>query len=149
MAVVEFIASHGAWSWIVAGIVLLALELIVPGGIMLWLGISGIVTGVLSSFILMEWPLEWGIFGVLSLVTIFLWVRFFKRGNENSDRPYLNRRAERFVGHEAVLDEPISQGYGRVSLGDTVWRVAGPDLPPGRRVRIVGHDGAVLKVEAV
>jgi membrane protein implicated in regulation of membrane protease activity len=30
-----------------------------------------------------------------------------------------------------------------------VWRVAGPDMPAGRRIRVVGHDGAVLKVEAV
>jgi membrane protein implicated in regulation of membrane protease activity len=147
MAIVDFIAAHGSWSWIIAGLALLALELVVPGGFMLWLGISGIVTGLLSTFIAMDWPLEWSIFGVLSLVTIFLWVRFFKRGNETSDRPYLNRRADRFVGHEVVLDEPIADGYGRVALGDTVWRVAGPDLKAGQRVRIVGHDGAVLRVE--
>jgi membrane protein implicated in regulation of membrane protease activity len=150
MEVVNFIAQYGAWSWIVAGIILLALELVVPGGFMLWLGISGIITGVLSAFFAdMQWPLEWGIFGVLSVVTIVLWVRLFKRSNESSDRPYLNRRAERFVGQEAVLDEPITSGFGRIALGDTVWRVAGPDLPPGRRVRVVGHEGAVLRVEAV
>ncbi len=52
------------------------------------------------------------------------------------------------IGEEIVLNEPISDGFGRVPIGDTVWRVAGPDLPAGRKVRIVGHDGAVLKVEA-
>jgi len=36
-----------------------------------------------------------------------------------------------------------------VVLGDTVWRVSGPELPVGQRVRIVGSDGAVLKVEAI
>jgi len=33
-----------------------------------------------------------------------------------------------------------------VPIGDTLWRVAGPDLPAGRRIRIVGHEGPVLRV---
>ncbi len=47
-----------------------------------------------------------------------------------------------------MIDEPIKDGFGRVALGDTVWRIAGPDLAAGQKVRIVGADGAVLKVEA-
>jgi membrane protein implicated in regulation of membrane protease activity len=50
MQVVEFIAANAPWSWIVAGLVLLALELIVPGGILVWMGISGIVTGLMLVF---------------------------------------------------------------------------------------------------
>ena len=53
------------------------------------------------------------------------------------------------AGHEAVIDEPIRDGFGRLALGDSVWRIAGPDLAAGQKVRIVGADGAVLKVEAV
>ena len=64
-----------------------------------------------------------------------------------SDRPLLNERASRYIGHEAVLNEPITDGIGRLALGDTVWRVAGPDLPAGQRVRVVGADAALLKVE--
>ena len=47
-----------------------------------------------------------------------------------------------------MLSEPILNGFGRVALDDSVWRIAGPDLGAGQRIRIVGHDGAVLKVEA-
>ena len=46
MQIIELVASYGPWSWMVAGLVLLALELVVPGGFFLWLGISGLVTGV-------------------------------------------------------------------------------------------------------
>lgn len=46
-----------------------------------------------------------------------------------------------------VLEQAIEQGFGRVVLGDSVWRVSGPDLPVGQRVRIVGSQGAVLVVE--
>ncbi|WP_332688603.1 NfeD family protein [Devosia sp.] len=149
MQVIEFIGGNGPWAWIVAGLILLGLELVVPGGFLLWMGISGIVTGVLVLFQPIDWPLQWLVFGLLSLVSIALWVRWTRSRPTRTDRPYLNQRADQFVGQEAVLEQPIAQGFGRVVLGDTVWRVSGPDLPVGQRVRIVGHDGAVLKVEAV
>ena len=149
MQVIDLIASNGPWAWIVAGLVLLALELVVPGGFLLWMGISGIVTGVVVLVWAIGWPLQWLVFGVLSLVSIALWVRWTRSRPTPTDRPYLNRRAEHFLGQEAVLEQAIEQGFGRVVLGDTVWRVAGADLPAGQRVRIVGHEGAVLKVEAV
>lgn len=146
MQVIEFIAAYGPWSWIVAGIILLALELVAPGGFLLWMGVAGVVTGLIVLFQPIGWPLQWLIFGALSLVTIGLWVQWQRGRKVQSDRPYLNRRADRFTGQEAVLDEPIVDGFGRLVLDDTVWRVAGPDLPAGQRVRIVGNDGAVLKV---
>jgi membrane protein implicated in regulation of membrane protease activity len=148
MQIIEFIASYGAWSWIVAGLVFLALELLVPGGFLLWLGIAGIVTGLAAMVQPLPWPLQWGLFGILSLISIFAWVRFTRSRPQVSDRPYLNRRAEQLLGQEGVLEEPITGGFGRLSLGDTVWRVSGPDMPAGQRVRITGADGAVLKVEA-
>lgn len=149
MQVVEFIAANGSWSWIVAGLVLLALELVVPGGFMLWMGIAGIITGLITLFQPLGWPVQWLIFGVLSLVSIAIWVRWNRSRPTPTDRPYLNRRADYFVGQEAVLDQPIAQGFGRIVLGDTVWRVSGADLPVGQRVRITGSEGNVLKVEAV
>jgi membrane protein implicated in regulation of membrane protease activity len=149
MQVIDFIASNGPWAWIVAGLVLLALELVAPGGFLLWMGISGIVTGLVVLFWAIGWPLQWLIFGVMSLVSIALWVRWTRSRPTPTDRPHLNQRAEHFIGQEAVLEQAIEQGFGRVALGDTVWRVTGVDLPAGQRVRIVGYDGAVLKVEAV
>lgn len=147
MQVLDFIAANGAWSWVVAGLILLALELVVPGGVLVWLGGAALITGFAALFINIFWPLQFVIFGVLALVSIWLWLRFRGPGVV-SDRPFLNQRASRFIGQEAVLDEPIRDGFGRLSLDDTVWRVQGPDLAAGSRVRIVEADGALLKVEA-
>jgi membrane protein implicated in regulation of membrane protease activity len=149
MQIIDFIIANGPWSWIVAGLVLLALELVLPGGILLWMGMAGIVTGVVTLFQPIGWPLQWLIFGVLSLVSIAIWVRWSRSRPAKTDRPYLNRRADQYVGQEALLEQAIAQGFGRIVLGDTVWRVAGPDLPLGQRVRVVGHDGNVLRVEAI
>ena len=43
MDIIALVAQYGAWSWVVGGLVLLALELVVPGGIFLWLGGSVVV----------------------------------------------------------------------------------------------------------
>jgi hypothetical protein len=147
MQVLEFIASNGAWSWVAAGLVLLALELVAPGGVLVWLGVAALVTGGLALGVSIYWPLQFVVFGVLALAAIWLWLRT-RRQEQPTDRPFLNRRADRFIGHEVVLHEPIRDGEGRVALGDTTWRVTGPDLQAGVKVRVVEADGAVLRVEA-
>lgn len=148
MDLIALIAGYGAWSWIVAGLVLLALELVVPGGVLVWLGAAALVTGGLSMLVPIYWPLQFVLYGVLALLAIWLWLKS-RRGEAPTDSPYLNNRATRFVGQEAVLSEPIRGGFGRLALDDTTWRVAGPDLEAGQRVRIVKADGPVLTVEAV
>jgi membrane protein implicated in regulation of membrane protease activity len=148
MELVALIASYGAWSWFVAGLILLALELVVPGGILVWLGIAGVITGFATLVQPIGWPLQFLIFGVLSLVSVFAWQRYGRNRRDVSDRPFLNRRADRLVGQELVLDEPIRDGFGRVAIGDSTWRVTGPDLAAGQKIRIIDADGAVLKVEA-
>jgi hypothetical protein len=47
-----------------------------------------------------------------------------------------------------MLAAPIVDGHGQVKIDDTNWRITGPDLPSGTRVKVIGADGAVLKVEA-
>lgn len=66
-----------------------------------------------------------------------------------SDEPDLNRRGAQYVGRIAVLEEAIEGGRGKVRVGDTLWLVAGPDLPRGARVRIIAANGTVLDVEAL
>ena len=149
MEIVNFLVENGPWSWIVAGLVLLALELVLPGGFLLWMGIAGILTGIITLFQPLAWPLQWLIFGVLSLVSIYAWVRLTRGRATQTDRPLLNQRTEHFMGREVVLDQPIVDGFGRLTMGDTKWRVSGPDLPAGQRVRIIDAEGAVLRVEPV
>jgi len=147
VSVLAWISAYGAWAWVVGGLVLLALELALPGGVFIWLGSAAVVTGLVSLVYPMDWAIEFAFFAVLALVAIFVWLRFFRPRIRATDNPFLNQRASRFVGQEMVLEEPIVAGFGRVALGDTVWRISGPDLAAGSRIRIVGADGAVLKVE--
>lgn len=148
MDLVKLFLEYGAWSWLVLGLALLALELLVPGGYFLWLGVAGLITGVASFIQPFDWPVQVLIFGFLSLVAVFAWSRYTRALGNGTDRPFLNQRAFRFVGQEAILSDPIQDGFGRIALDDTTWRVSGPDMAAGTKIRIVGADGPVLRVEA-
>lgn len=147
MDLIALIGQYGPWSWIVFGFVLLALELVLPGGVLVWLGASALVTGLVTLFVPIYWPLQFVIYGVLALLSIWLWLRVRGQGAP-TDQPFLNRRAYRFIGREVTLDEPIVGGTGRVGLDDTTWRIIGPDLAAGQKVRVIAVNGAVLEVEA-
>lgn len=144
------ITQLGPWSWMVLGLVLLGVEIVVPGVFMLWIGIAAIVTGVLSLFLweqaFWSWQIQLLVFAVLVIIAIFAGRRIMVSGQRDTDEPLLNRRGEQLVGRTATLSEPISNGQGRVRLDDTTWRISGPDLPSGSQVRITGVEGGRLVV---
>lgn len=150
---VQWFSQLGPWNWMILGAVLLALEILLPGVYLLWLGIAAILTGTLS-FQLADaafwgWQVQVVVFLVLSVASALVGRRFFPaNGSEDTDRPLLNQRGLQLVGRTAMLEEPLVEGRGRIRLGDTLWLISGPDLPVGTRVRVIGADGGVLTVEA-
>ena len=136
------------WLWFACGIVLAALEMVVTGVYLLWIGLGCIATG----FLLLLFPgltveQQLVALAVAAAVSAPLGAVVYRRLGR-SDQPNLNRRGAQLVGRTATLDEAIRDGAGRARIGDTVWRVEGPDLPAGSRVRVVGSRGAALSVVA-
>src|SRR5580700_725885 len=147
---IALIASLGAWNWIILGGILLAVELMAPGTFILWLGVSAILVGLISFAIDWNWQEQGVAFAILAVASLVFWwklVRPRKHDKEASDQPFLNRRAQGFVGRVFTLDKPIVDGAGTVRIGDTIWRITGPDCAAGSRVKIARADGAMLFVE--
>ena len=146
-------AELGPWAWWVLGIVLLILEVLLPGVFLVWIGIAAIVTGALSLLLWEQafwtWQVQWLVFAVLSLVAALIGRRIVSARGETSDQPHLNQRGQSLVGRTATLEQPISEGRGRIRLDDTMWSVQGPDLPVGARVRVTASNGLDLTVEPV
>jgi membrane protein implicated in regulation of membrane protease activity len=145
----EFLVSLTVWHWLIAAAVFFVLELIAPGAFMLWLGISAMLVGVISFFVAWPWQYQLVAFAVFALVSIPLWRRFAGRVEREIDQPFLNRRADAYVGREFTLEKPIVAGSGTVKIDDTIWRLSGPNVPGGSRVKVVRADAAMLVVEAV
>ena len=142
----DVIVSLGAWNWFVLGILLLGVEVLAPGTFILWLGAAALATGVLTLIVDLSWQVQLIAFSVLSVLAVFGWWFYPGRTRRGAKEPILHRRAELHIGREFVLEEPIVQGAGRVRIDDSVWRIAGPDLPAGAKVRVETTDGALLKV---
>jgi hypothetical protein len=142
----QMMYSLGEWNWFILAGILLVLELVVPGAFMLWLGLAAIIVGIASFAVDWSWQTQLIAFAVLSLALIPVWRRVSRKVEPAVDRPYLNRRAEGYVGRVFTLDKPIVDGVGTIRIDDTVWRVAGPDCPAGSRVKIASADGANLVV---
>ncbi len=132
----------GPWNWMVLGFVLLVMELITPGAFMLWIGIAALIIGALSLAIwdaaIWTWQVQVLAFLVLSVISAVIGKTLASSRRTLSDQPLLNRRGQQLIGRMATLAEPIKDGRGRVKLGDTLWRVSGPDLPAGTQVRVTG-----------
>ena len=76
------------------------------------------------------------------------WPEIWYNTHPDTDQPNLNARGAQMVGQVSVLIDAMENGSGRIKLGDTVWRVEGPDLPAGSKVRVVDSSAATLRVEA-
>ena len=145
---INWVVSLGAWNWFIAAAVFFLIELLAPGVFMLWLGIAAIMVGVIALGATLSWQAQLIMFAVLSIACIPIWRYFARKVEKPVDRPFLNRRAEGYVGRVFTLEKPIVNGVGTVRIEDTVWRVSGPDLPGGSRVKVARADGADLEVEA-
>ena len=135
------------WNWWILAGLLVLIEIITPGFVFIWLGISAAVTGAIVYF----WPeLDWHyqlvVFAALAIESVVVWILLRKRLAKAGDQPGLNRRGEQHVGKTFMLVEAIDNGRGRIKIGDGTWIVEGDDMPLGAKVRVTSVDGAVLRV---
>jgi inner membrane protein len=138
------------WHWWVIGIILIMLELFLPGAFFLWMGIAaGLVGVILLVAPEVSWQIQFIIFALVSVVSIAAWRVYFNKHPIETDKPTLNRRGEQYVGREFTLAEPIVNGVGKLKVDDTMWKVEGNECDAGSKIRVVEADGAVLRVELV
>jgi inner membrane protein len=135
------------WHWVVIAIVLAAAETFLPGAVAIWFAVSAAVIGlVMVVFDGLPWQYQWLGFAVLGIVAMLAYRTYRSKYPDETEQPNLNHRGLQYVGSELVLLEAIEQGRGRARLGDGVWKVEGPELPVGARVRVTGVKGAILTV---
>ena len=145
----EFLSLAEFWHWWVLAVALLALEVAAPGTFFLWLAVAAAVVGLVVLVLPdLYWQVQVLLFAVTGVAAVVAWRIYARRRPQTSDDPTLNRRGEQYVGQVFHLTEPITDGRGRMKVADTMWRISGPDLPAGAKVRVTGVDGTVLRVSA-
>jgi hypothetical protein len=133
--------------WLVGGLALCAAETLAPGAFLIWIGAAAVVVGVIEFIFPIELTPSLLLFAVLVAVFVVVGRRVY--GSLDAGAPPLPlNRAQALIGKEFYLEDAIERGFGRIRVGDSLWRVAGEDLPKGAKVRVASvEDGAQVRVE--
>ncbi|WP_350313920.1 NfeD family protein [Dickeya fangzhongdai] len=141
------VLENAHWFWLSLGGLLLAAEMLGAGGYLLWSGIAALLTGILAWLLPLDWTWQCIAFAVLTVAAALLWWQWLRRRIEKQPPPVLNQRGQQLIGLHTTLAEPLVDGFGRVSIGDSSWRVqAEQDLPAGTVVEIIAVEGITLRV---
>ena len=144
----EWLDQIEFWYWLIAAVVMIVIEMLLPAAYFLWMGISAFIVGlILYAVPEMHLLIQVVIFGVLSVVTLVLYKRHKKSNPTVNDEPNLNRRGDQYIGRSFTLEEAIVNGVGKVKVDDSTWKVRGTDMPAGMKVRVMSVDGTVFNVE--
>lgn len=136
------------WIWILAGLALMAVEVIIPGGIiLLFFGAAAMVVGVLTWLGIggPQW-MQWALFSVLSVVSLFTLRGPILRRMKGStaDAEFVDS----LVGLAVVVNEPLAPGAeGKVELRGTSWgahNVGAESLAVGEKALVERVDGLSL-----
>src|SRR6201992_3647080 len=123
----EIFSTLGTWNWLVVGIILMALEIAVPGVFLFWLGLAALLVGLLSFVIHPSWEIQLLMFAVFAISAVPLWRRLARSHTAASkSNPFLNKRTDALGGRVCTLEKPIIDGAGTVRIDDNVLRVGGP-----------------------
>jgi inner membrane protein len=147
--VIAFAQTLQWWHWWIAAAILAAIETFMPGAVAIWFAAAAVVVGALLLVVNIPWQLQLVLFGALGFLALFLWRKYRPEETGLAGKAPLNQRGVQYIGQEFTLVEAMSGGVGKVRIGDSVWLAHGADAAVGSRVRVIGADGTVLKVEAV
>lgn len=140
------------WHWFALALLLGIIDVTVGANFFLvWCGAAAVLVALLMLFIpAMTWEYQFLIFGLGVMASLIVWHRYLKVApSRHAAGVVLNRRAAQYIGRVFTLEEPIENGRGKVRVDDTQWRVEGKDMRVGEKVKVIGVDGVVLRVESM
>lgn len=144
--------SFDWWQWLVAGFVLIALEMVIPSFTIIWFGLGALVVGAFA-FIWPKFSLsgELALWLLMSVCFTLFWFRYLKpKGIKNT----AGLSKEGIVGETGIIIRGTEDSYGRgvvrfrISvLGADEWSCYSEHiLHVGASVRVVDIEGQILKV---
>ncbi len=148
---VQMLESMNGTKWIIAGVLLLILEVVTGTTYILWPAVAALIVGFIAFILPLGWEMQFLLFFILSAVLLVAGHKFIRpkmKGGEPSD---LNDRARSMIGMRVKAVADFETGMGRVQVGDTQWRASIEDGNPasGAELRVVSVKGTTLKVEPI
>lgn len=147
MNLFAFAFAHPGWIWILVGVILLVMELTLPGLLLFFFGLGAVVTGLAVFLLPLGLSAQLLLFSVLSVVMLLTLRRVLK--------PILYRKgasgpdSEEFTGRTARVTEAIAPPLaGAVEFNGCRWSArADAPIASGDWVAITGRDNLTLLVK--
>lgn len=150
MGLFSFLQNWGVWEWMTFGLILMILELVVPGTFIIWFGFGAVSTGLVMFFVPLSVNGQLATFAICSSVSVFFGFFVYKRiFGTNKEVSQKNKTgAQKYIGQTFKVTEAIGDDLGKVAVGDTVW-LAKSDHPiaAGKRAKVVAVEGTILIVK--
>jgi membrane protein implicated in regulation of membrane protease activity len=89
----------------------------------------------------------WFVLFAGSVFGLYFWREYRVQQQDLQSASSPLRAGERYIGQVLTLTDGLRDGTGQVKLGERRWKLRGPSVPAGSRVRVTGVDGTVLIVD--
>lgn len=136
---------HPVFLWMIAGLVLLIIELITTTFFLMWIGLGALVTALASIWVEPHWA-QWVIFSLVSLILLIVSRPLVRSIHGRVEVP---SNVDQVVGQTAIVLEAIDPqaNTGRVRIGSDEWRARSDDrIAQGEQVLVESVSGATLRV---
>ncbi len=144
----DWLMNHSGWLWAILGLLLIGGEMLAPGVFLIWLGLAALLTGAMVGILGFGWQAACIVFAILAAGCVAAGRLLTRRRSEEPDAATgLNDRGRQLIGKVFRLDATMTGGEGRIRVGDSSWRVMGPELLAGTEIKVVRVEGSTLVVE--
>ena len=141
------------WLWLYAGAALMLAELLAPGFVVFFFGLSAASVGLcrfaFGEALTPTWQLAaFSAFSIFYLLVLRRWMkRVFSGTVTTSDTDFEDDMAGRFAKVTAAIEPPKT---GRGMVGDAEWTAsAATAIAAGADVKVVSRDNLTVRVEPV
>ena len=136
--------------WLLAGFVLILIEVMTPTLISIFFGLSALIVAAITWLYPLNQPWQWILFSLFSIASLFGLRNIFKQIFSGRTEVTSNMDDD-FTGRKGVVIEPITPCRpGRVEVSGSSWLAESTTiLNPGTYIRVTGKKNLTLLVEAV
>ena len=138
------------WIWMYAGAILMLMEILTPGFVMFFFGLSAATVGLIRLALEGSFTPTWQLiafsaFSIIYLVFLRRWVKgVFSGRTEQAGTDFENEYVGRVGRIVAAIEPPLA---GRVEIGDAEWTaVADAPVAAGANVKVVAQENLTMRV---
>ena len=143
-----------AWLWLYVGAFLMLAELLLPGFVIFFFGLSAATVGLLRFALGDAFTLTWQLAAFSAFTILYLAVlrrvlkKIFSGSVERSERSSIDLDKSAVGRTGQVTAEIAPPKTGRVMIGDAEWTaIASAPIAAGVDVKVVGQDNLTMTVE--